>query len=154
MLKASDQKFQCNMDLNYWGWKTNNGNVGEKILQWKKPKLPKSIFKIVMGLSTVAQESAEFIPWQEERVGCLWRHKTKFQNKESNNFRHLGWEKTIDASPLCGNWFEYVLGSLGFPFLLLVLFRYLPPWLPALAMSCGKKKTSSQGASLHFCCLL
>lgn len=33
MLKASDQKFQCNMDLNYWGWKTNNGNVGEKILQ-------------------------------------------------------------------------------------------------------------------------
>lgn len=23
-----------------------------------------------MGVSTVAQENAEFIPWQEERVGC------------------------------------------------------------------------------------
>lgn len=28
MSKASDQKFQCNMDLNYWCWKMNNGNGG------------------------------------------------------------------------------------------------------------------------------
>lgn len=30
MSKASNQKFQCNMDLNYWSWKTNNRNVGGK----------------------------------------------------------------------------------------------------------------------------
>lgn len=28
MLKASDQKSQGNMGLNYWCWKTNNENVG------------------------------------------------------------------------------------------------------------------------------
>lgn len=30
MLKASDQKFQGNIELNYWCWKTSNGNVGDK----------------------------------------------------------------------------------------------------------------------------
>lgn len=59
------------------------GMWGKKILQWKEPKLPKSIFKIVMWVSSVAYESTEFILWQEERVECLWRYKTKFQNKET-----------------------------------------------------------------------
>lgn len=58
---------------------------------------------------------------------------------------YLGWEKATDANLLLV-WVR----RLGLPFLLLVLFRYLHPWVPALTMVCRNKKPSSREPPFTF----
>lgn len=69
MLKASDQKSQGNMGLNYWCWKTMRMWGWEEILQKRERKLPMNILKFVMAVSTVAQDIAKFVLWHERRIG-------------------------------------------------------------------------------------